>query len=84
LAKGGINDQHTIIVPIGHYSSSRSLQLIPDDGSDGTEVLSEIAGIKAKIRALYEKSDQFVLSYEVFGGSAMKKMQHMHIQVESI
>ena len=89
LAKGGLNDFHCLIIPLGHYPSlNYMLQTVSESDEDYEAVnntFTEFEDAKQNISAVFEKMDHHVVYFESFAGllegGQSKNTMHTHIQV---
>ena len=94
LAKGALVENHTLIVPIGHFQSTRSMQVAMAGESQAStldadaathqsesakKTWTEISEIKNKIATIESQtSGQCIISFEVFAGSTSGVHQKHH------
>ncbi|KAJ3317194.1 hypothetical protein HDV06_001942 [Boothiomyces sp. JEL0866] len=71
LAKGGIVENHLLIVPIAHVANSK----------DTSDIESEIQMIESKVQEIEEKRQNVVVKFEVYGGH---NMHHLHVNLVPI
>ncbi|KAJ3270312.1 hypothetical protein HDV01_000377 [Terramyces sp. JEL0728] len=71
LAKGGIVENHLLIVPIAHLPHSKDI----------SDIESEIKMIEAKVQEIEGKKDNVLVKFEVYGGHSM---HHLHINLVPI
>ncbi|KAJ3333747.1 hypothetical protein HDU76_004243 [Blyttiomyces sp. JEL0837] len=88
LAKGGLSTWggHVLIIPMGHYASSRALREVEGpSAATAQEAIKEMDEFKESLKKAYLSRDEVPVMFEVFaGGDSMEvinKLQHMHIQV---
>ncbi|KAK2146142.1 hypothetical protein LSH36_629g01064 [Paralvinella palmiformis] len=70
LAKGGLTDDHVLILPIGHYQSTVSAP---------SEIIDEIDKYKTALRKFFKSHNKSVIFYE-----RNYKTQHLQIQAVPI
>lgn len=78
LAKGGLVQDHLILVPVGHVSNSRAVEI------ENSPIQDEITSVIAKIDQMERTRDSFLVCFEVFAGPGPRnanRLQHLHIQL---
>ena len=82
LAKGGMVDWggHLLIIPIGHYESTRHLL---KKSSESQSLLDEMDTMKKRLAQVYKARGESVVCFEMYGGDQGQgtPLQHMHIQM---
>jgi Protein similar to CwfJ C-terminus 1 len=83
LAKGGLVPGHLILVPVGHFSCTRQLELFTGEKAiQSKAVLEDITKVTDAVTKSLK--DQVLVTFEVFKGSNAtdrEVLHHMHIQV---
>lgn len=78
LAKGGLLDDHLMIMPIEHIAS------ISDDNSNSRELLSELESFKNSLIDFFEKQSKGVVFYERNFKSVHWQLQAIPVPIDSI
>ncbi|KAJ3290819.1 hypothetical protein HK104_006499 [Borealophlyctis nickersoniae] len=90
LAKGGLVDWggHTLLVPIGHYPSSRHMEVLEgDEGATARSAMEEMERYKAALAEAYAGKGASMVCYELYAGGGVEDgggLLHMHLQVVPI
>lgn len=82
LAKGGLVDDHLLLIPVSHHSSSRSIELLSDSGALYRSIDADIAVVMKEVEGLQMESGSYVVLFEVFQGgdpnAPLARLAHMH------
>eukprot|EP00842_Homolaphlyctis_polyrhiza_P002141 jgi/Hompol1/2928/HPOL_001491-RA len=90
VAKGGLVPGHILVVPVGHFPSTRSLQLVSGSYAEtARNTLIELVQVQDAARKMEAERGNCVVGFEVYAGgdggsSANEQLHHLHLQLVPI
>ncbi|KAI8926861.1 CwfJ C-terminus 1-domain-containing protein-like protein, partial [Entophlyctis helioformis] len=87
LSKGGLVPGHLLVVPVGHFQSTRSMQLAEtaEEKETAASTFAEMMRVRSVVCDAQRESGHVIVTFEVFAGgdsaNPHEKLHHLHVQL---